>query len=123
MYLGRVKTSKDIGQRIKDRRRELKMSQEALSEYIGVTYQQIQRYENGTNRVNIEYLQLLTMALKVPFSYFFEDKLKNATEKHPNYLPEDEYRLLRIYRKIEKDDYKKMIYQITKLAAEHSKST
>ena len=51
--------SKEIGERIKKRRIELGISQEKLAVALGVTYQQVQRYENGTNRLNVENIQLI----------------------------------------------------------------
>ena len=49
MQKKKIKTSREIGEKIKRRRRKLGISQEELAETLGVTYQQVQRYENGTN--------------------------------------------------------------------------
>src|SRR4030066_302288 len=61
-----------IGSMIKRRRRELKISQEKLGETVGVTYQQIQKYENGLNRVSAEMLHKIASALDTDVSYFYE---------------------------------------------------
>jgi len=65
-------TDKEIGRRVKKRRTELGISQKGLAEALSVTYQQVQRYENGTNRLNVEKIQLIARALSLPVSYFFE---------------------------------------------------
>ena len=74
-------TSKEIGGRIKNRRIELGISQEKLAEVLDVTYQQVQRYENGTNRLNVENIQLIADALSVPVSHFFASDLPAQTGK------------------------------------------
>lgn len=61
-----------IGHKIKRGREQLKMSQDQLGEIVGVTYQQIQKYEKGTNKVSAERLYKIAVALKVPLSFFFE---------------------------------------------------
>lgn len=50
----------------------LKMSQEKLGEALGLTFQQVQKYEKGTNRVGASRLQQISQTLNVPPSYFFE---------------------------------------------------
>ncbi|MBI4848441.1 MAG: helix-turn-helix domain-containing protein [Nitrospirae bacterium] len=67
-----VVDSKMIGHRIKQGREQLNISQERLGELIGVTYQQIQKYEKGTNKVSAERLSSIAKNLKVPISFFFE---------------------------------------------------
>ena len=49
------------------------MSQEKLGENLGITFQQIQKYEKGTNRVGASRLQAIASILEVPVSYFFAD--------------------------------------------------
>ena len=49
------------------------MSQEKLGEALGITFQQIQKYEKGTNRVGASRLQNISSVLNVPVSFFFED--------------------------------------------------
>lgn len=62
-----------VGGRIRLRRNMLGLSQEKLGESLGITFQQIQKYEKGTNRVGASRLQAISNALTVPVSYFFED--------------------------------------------------
>ena len=54
------------GARIRERRRDLEMSQHALGKALGVTFQQIQKYESGTNRISAARLFAICKALKVP---------------------------------------------------------
>lgn len=61
-----------VGARIRARRLIVGLSQEKVSEPLGVTFQQLQKYENGGNRVSASKLQLIASTLNVPVSYFFE---------------------------------------------------
>jgi transcriptional regulator with XRE-family HTH domain len=62
-----------VGARLQLRRKELGLSQAALGEKLGVTFQQIQKYEKGKNRVSAGVLYEISKALDVPVGYFFED--------------------------------------------------
>lgn len=62
-----------VGSRIRLRRTMLSMSQEKLGEALGITFQQIQKYEKGTNRVGASRMQNISTALNVPVAFFFED--------------------------------------------------
>lgn len=61
-----------IGARVRMRRLMLNMSQEALSGKLGVTFQQVQKYEKGLNRISASRLFELAQALRVPVSYFYD---------------------------------------------------
>lgn len=63
---------KYVGSRIRMRRIMLSMSQEKLGEALGLTFQQIQKYEKGTNRVGASRLQQISEILQVPISFLFE---------------------------------------------------
>lgn len=62
-----------VGQRLKARRVGLRISQSEIGKALDVTFQQIQKYENGANRVGASNLYRLSKALNVDVSYFFED--------------------------------------------------
>ncbi len=62
-----------VGSRIRMRRKMLGLSQEKLGERLGITFQQIQKYEKGTNRVGASRLQAMSDALEVPVAYFFPE--------------------------------------------------
>ncbi len=61
-----------VGSRVRMRRMMLKMSQEKLGDALGLTFQQVQKYEKGTNRVGASRLQHICHILQVPVSFFFE---------------------------------------------------
>jgi transcriptional regulator with XRE-family HTH domain len=60
-----------IGHRLRTRRLALRMSQTDLADAIGVSFQQVQKYEKGSSRVSASTLQALAEMLKVPIGYFF----------------------------------------------------
>lgn len=61
-----------LGQRVRARRLELSMSQEKLAELLGVTFQQVQKYEKGVNRIAASRLFDISSALELPVARFFE---------------------------------------------------
>lgn len=61
----------EIGERLKLRRLQLGLSQESLSVALGVTYEQVQKYEKGTDRIDPARLQQIAEILKVPILFFF----------------------------------------------------
>jgi transcriptional regulator with XRE-family HTH domain len=61
-----------VGNRLRMRRLMLGLSQTAVADALGVTFQQVQKYEKGTNRVSASRLQLLAMLLQAPVPFFFE---------------------------------------------------
>src|ERR1700683_4563334 len=62
-----------VGSRVRLRRTLLGMSQERLGEALGLTFQQVQKYERGVNRVGASRLFDLSRVLDVPISFFFDD--------------------------------------------------
>ncbi len=101
---------KHIGQRIKLRRIYLKMSQEKLGQSIGLTFQQIQKYEKGLNRINVSRLWDISQALQVDINYFFEnipqnsidfsDKLIVSSPNSKTCYSEKDLKLLNLFSKI-----------------------
>jgi transcriptional regulator with XRE-family HTH domain len=63
---------KHVGSRVRMRRVLIGMSQEKLGEALGLTFQQVQKYEKGTNRIGASRLQQIATILGVPVSFFFE---------------------------------------------------
>jgi len=61
-----------VGMRMRLRRRDLKLTQEQLGEKLGLTFQQVQKYEKGVNRVSAGRLFNMASVLGVPITYFFE---------------------------------------------------
>jgi transcriptional regulator with XRE-family HTH domain len=65
-------TDKHVGSRVRMRRMMLGMSQEKLGDALSLTFQQVQKYEKGTNRIGASRLQQIAHSLQVPVSFFFE---------------------------------------------------
>lgn len=61
-----------VGSRVRMRRVLIGMSQERLGEALGLTFQQVQKYEKGTNRIGASRLQQISTILDAPVSFFFE---------------------------------------------------
>src|SRR5262249_15649251 len=69
-----------VGKRIRLRRVQLGLSQTELGQKLGVTFQQVQKYENGTNRVSCSRLYETAVALDVPVAFFFMDSAHAGIE-------------------------------------------
>ena len=67
-----IKVDQHVGGQIKTRRKEVGLSQERLGDAMGLTFQQIQKYERGANRVGASRLHDLSMILSRPIAYFFD---------------------------------------------------
>src|SRR5690349_10315866 len=65
-------TDKHVGSRVRMRRMMLSMSQEKLGDALNLTFQQVQKYEKGTNRIGASRLQQIAHFLDVPVAFFFE---------------------------------------------------
>ncbi len=78
-----------VGRRLRLRRTLLGMSQEQLANSVGVTFQQIQKYERGSNRVSASRLYDISKVLGVPVAFFFEDINDDVTgERRAPVVPE-----------------------------------
>src|SRR5215471_6861304 len=125
-----------VGGRVRLRRTLLGMSQERLAEAIGLTFQQVQKYERGANRVGSSRLFDLARVLDVPISYFFEDMEANVAAKSPSRLmgvseaklqpysaepdplaKRETLELVRAYYKIGEPRVRKRIFELTKALA------
>ena len=96
-----------VGQRIRDKRNERGMSQTEVANALGVTFQQVQKYERGTNRVGASRLFDLSRILSVPIQYFFEGLNNQSTpiEKEDDnvihLMKPDTVELVEAYYKVE----------------------
>ena len=82
-----------VGSRVRMRRLMLKMSQTALGNALGLTFQQVQKYEKGTNRIGASRLHSISHILQVTISFFFEGapklpgaRVKNGAPPSPSYV-------------------------------------
>jgi len=114
----RFVSSREIGSAIKQRRLALGMSQEKLAEKLDVSYQQVQRYENGSSKLNVENVQNVAEALDIPVTFFFNpDNLLTAELPHP-YTSNDEHELLTSFRSIKQLQNKQIVIDVSRMAAQ-----
>jgi transcriptional regulator with XRE-family HTH domain len=73
MGSGTTPVDQHIGERIRLRRTELGLTQEQLADTLGISYQQIQKYETGANRISASRIYELARRLEVDLAYFFDD--------------------------------------------------
>ncbi len=125
-----------VGSRVRLRRTLLGMSQEKLGEAIGLTFQQVQKYERGANRIGSSRLFELSKVLDVPVSFFFDDmaeELASATTvRGLAEVPINEYEpadpltkretleLVRAYYRITDPGVRKRLFEMTKAIAKAS---
>ena len=130
MQRKRIITSKEIGAKLKELRKAMDISQEAFAEIMGVTYQQVQRYEAGTNKLNVENIQTVAHALGVPVSVFLPDKDPGKPDEgsqsdtshvksDKSFLPlsADEMKLVRLYRQVPDSKSRDLVVQVARLAS------
>jgi transcriptional regulator with XRE-family HTH domain len=112
-----------VSERILARRNELAMSQPQLAERVGVTFQQVQKYENGTNRVSAGRLYEIAKALGVTIQYFYESapRLANSrrggAEEPSEFAGPDtgeELELLGAFRRIPQPGARKAVIDLAK---------
>lgn len=124
-----------VGQRLRVRRSLLGLSQEKLAEAIGLTFQQVQKYEKGMNRISAGRLFQFSKILDVPVSYFYEN-ISEKTGKTANYSLSDNEQdafitedllknkeildLIRLYYSIPDQNMRKDIFRFIKSMAERA---
>ncbi len=129
-----------VGARLRQRRTLLGMTQTNLSDALGVSYQQMQKYERGMNRIGSSRLFDLSRILDVPIQFFFDDMPARVAasspaqgggraKKPPRYEPDpmatrETLELVRGYYKIRDPELRKRLYELTKtLGAAASKDS
>jgi len=112
----KILSSKEMGEKIKFRRQEIGMSQERLAEILDVSYQQIQRYENGRNRLNVENIQVIAHALSVPITFFFGPS-SHYGETTLSHEINEVRTLLRYFEKIPEKPQRQVVISVARLAA------
>jgi transcriptional regulator with XRE-family HTH domain len=128
-----------VGSRVRLRRTLLGMSQEKLGEAIGLTFQQVQKYERGTNRIGASRLWELSAVLQVPVQFFFGEmapetlaQMSRITSRQPPDDPEgaaaalavagpvtrpETLELIRAYDRIPVASVRRRLYELTKTLA------
>lgn len=110
-----ILSNSDIGRAIRKHRCESGLTQEELAERIGVTCQQLQRYEYGKNTLNVEIIQTIAQVLQVPIACFF-----NERESEPEVWPVPsmspiEQRLMEQFRRIGNGETRRLVLNILKV--------
>ena len=120
-----------VGARVRQRRTLLGMTQTKLGDALGLSFQQVQKYERGTHRISAGKLFRLSQVLDMPINYFFEDmppevaaissatKGRGRAKKLPGYdldpmTTQETMTLVRAYYEIEDADVRKRVYELTK---------
>ena len=99
-----------LGKKLRLRRTSLGLTQTQVAKAINVTFQQIQKYEKGTNGVSSARLLQLSCFLKVPIKYFFEDYQDFASSNEENSSKDVNYSfLLRIFSDLEPQQKEKLL--------------
>ncbi|MCJ2091590.1 helix-turn-helix domain-containing protein [Methylobacterium sp. J-072] len=107
-----------VGSRIAFLRAANGLSQSALASALGVSFQQVQKYETGKNRVGAGRLQAIAERLGVPVASFFEPEPEAATENGPALLRvAGAVELLRAYNQITDDQMRRDVIALVKSAA------
>src|SRR5579884_3587969 len=123
-----------VGKRLRLRRTILGLSQEAIGNAIGVTFQQVQKYERGVNRMGSSRLFEFSKILSVPVSYFFEDMDKAAPApshqgggvaeapapayEHEKMSSRETLEMMRAYYRIQDTHIRKRLFDLIKALAE-----
>lgn len=117
-----MKSDKAMGELIRQLRKSAGMSQMKLAEKIGVSYQQVQKYEKGVNRLSVSRLEQISDALGVSANLFLGDESLKAAESKGSYtgLSNDEGKLLMLYRRLQgkkiKTGFLEMLDDVVKLS-------
>lgn len=137
LFLGEFKLAKvpnpvdvHVGGRIRLRRTLLGLSQEKLGNAVGLTFQQIQKYERGANRVGASRLFQFSQVLDVPVSFFYDDMANEVragqpgfseSEREPfnqeHFARRETLELIRAYYSIADPAVRRRIYELTKSVA------
>ncbi len=125
-----------VGVQLRQRRALLGFSQEKLAEQVGITFQQIQKYENGANRVSASRLYEFSKVLDIPVSFFFDNYGSNEN-RTVGFAENDQapfegagdimkrketLELIRVYYSIENPKLRKDLFKLVKSMAENLKS-
>ena len=116
-----------VGSRVRLRRTLLGLNQTQLGEKLGITYQQIQKYETGFNRISASRLYMLTKILDTPLAYFFDDVPQDTENAVPHpvssgalggvMLKRETLELVRAYYRIGDPAARKGLFKLTEAMA------
>jgi transcriptional regulator with XRE-family HTH domain len=109
-------TDRHIGHRLRACRMMLRLNQSELGKAIGVTFQQLQKYEKGSNRVSASTLQKLAVTMEVPITYFFEgvssEKIQSNKEWTEFLATSEGLALIRAFKRIDSKDLRQAVVHL-----------
>jgi transcriptional regulator with XRE-family HTH domain len=111
-----------VGQRLRPARLLAGASQEDVGTAIGVSFQAVQKYENGENRLSAGRLAAAAKFLGVPMSFFFQDDTEPQTAGDTAGFSSKEIELVRHYRAIRNDDMREHLLRLTRIISEQNLS-
>ncbi|MEQ8440613.1 MAG: helix-turn-helix transcriptional regulator [Alphaproteobacteria bacterium] len=100
-----------VGRRVREARAARGLSQEKLGNVLGISFQQVQKYEKGTNRIGSSRLWAIANALEVPITFFF-DGMEYDVEVNEKFLPR---RTIRMAQQIDQIEDEKVRHQVLNL--------
>ena len=117
-----------VGARIRENRTLQGLSQEELADSLNISYQQVQKYERGANRIGASRLHHISEVLDVPINYFFEDMSPSFSKKrgktglaeaqaeydHDPMAKRETLELVRSYYKIKDPKVRRRVFELTK---------
>lgn len=118
-----------IGQRVRSRRLEIGMSQERLAELLGITFQQVQKYEKGVNRIAASRLFDISAALQQPVARFYEGLSSRAAagvaESRQNYIDDalatpEGAQLMSVFASIRSQRVRRKVLELVRTLAEEA---
>lgn len=127
-----------VGSRVRLRRTLLGLSQEKLGEAVGLTFQQIQKYERGANRIGASRMFDLSQVLDVPVSFFYDDmstevKNRDAVDEEGHHVDvelekdplsrRETLELVRAYYKVSSSPVRKRVFELVKSLAKMNDGT
>ena len=130
--LNEVEIDKHVGSRVRTRRTLLGLNQSQLGKACGIAFQQIQKYERGSNRIGASRLYQISKVLDVPVSYFYEDMPEELGQSAPPETPptgdeaepdtmhkRETLELVRAYHRISSIHVRKRVFELLKSMADH----
>lgn len=111
-----------VGSRLRQARLLTGASQEDVGDAIGVSFQAVQKYENGENRLSAGRLAAAAKFLGVPMSFFFQDDTEPAAAHDTAGFTTKEIELVRYFRAIRNDDMREHLLRLTKIISEQNLS-
>ena len=114
----------EIGQRLRQARLVENLTQDGLAQKLGISFQQVQKYENGTNRVSSSRLWTVSRVLGLPITYFYDDlddaHIPEAVNKSEERLPDSAIRVARMLNEMPECEIKEKIFGLIKVVSKAS---